>query len=70
LSKWRLRDAIEGAGILTVFPEIDLEVNPVGIFSKARKLTDGVKEGDRVEIYRQLTIDPKEARRKRVRKVK
>jgi putative ubiquitin-RnfH superfamily antitoxin RatB of RatAB toxin-antitoxin module len=63
-------DAIQLSGVLEAFPEIDLDGVKVGVFSKARKLSDLVKEGDRVEIYRGLTIDPKEARRKRVRKIK
>lgn len=53
------------SGVMTVFPEIDLSTQKVGIFSKECKLTDVVKAGDRIEIYRPLTIDPKDARRKR-----
>lgn len=54
---------IECSGILTMFPEIDLATQKVGIFSKIKNLTDTVKAGDRIEIYRPLLIDPKEARR-------
>lgn len=57
--------AIQCSGILKLFPEIDLTKQKVGIFSKQTKLTDLVQEGDRIEIYRPLIIDPKEARRKR-----
>jgi uncharacterized protein len=60
--------AIERSGILEIFPEIDLFTQKVGVFSKARSLNDLVKSGDRIEIYRPLTIDPKEARRRRVKK--
>jgi putative ubiquitin-RnfH superfamily antitoxin RatB of RatAB toxin-antitoxin module len=60
--------AIERSGILEIFPEIDLFKQKVGVFSKARSLNDLVKAGDRIEIYRPLTIDPKEARRRRVKK--
>jgi putative ubiquitin-RnfH superfamily antitoxin RatB of RatAB toxin-antitoxin module len=49
--------------VLTLFPEIDLTKQKVGVFSKARKLSDVVKHGERIEIYRELTIDPKDARR-------
>ena len=56
---------IDRSGILDIFPEIDLGKQKVGIFSQARGLMDIVKEGDRIEIYRLLVIDPKEARRKR-----
>jgi hypothetical protein len=37
----------------------------VGIFGKATKLSSQVVGGDRVEIYRPLIADPKEARKKR-----
>jgi putative ubiquitin-RnfH superfamily antitoxin RatB of RatAB toxin-antitoxin module len=60
--------AIDRSGILELFPEIDLTKQKVGVFSQPRKLTDVVREGDRVEIYRPLVIDPKEARRRRVKK--
>jgi putative ubiquitin-RnfH superfamily antitoxin RatB of RatAB toxin-antitoxin module len=39
----------------------------VGVFSKPRELSATLREGDRVEIYRPLTIDPKEARVAKVR---
>ncbi len=60
--------AIRSSGILTIFPEIDLSKQKVGVFSKVRKLTDIVSAGDRIEIYRPLLIDPKEARRKRAKR--
>ena len=60
-----IEDVIEESGITTLFSEIDLTQQKVGIFSKVRKLTDIVKEGDRIEIYRPLLIDPMESRRKR-----
>lgn len=58
-----IQRAIEQSGILQRFPEIDLQCQSVGIFSKRRELTDILQAGDRVEIYRPLTIDPMEARR-------
>lgn len=53
------------SGILERFPEIDLTKNKVGIFGKATKLTETLHDGDRIEIYRPLIADPKEARKKR-----
>lgn len=58
--------AIRRSGVLEQFPEIDLANAQVGVFSKKVKLDDLLREGDRVEIYRPLTIDPKLARRLRV----
>jgi len=42
-----------------------LRENKVGIYSRPAKLTDQLKDGDRIEIYRPLLADPKEIRRKR-----
>jgi putative ubiquitin-RnfH superfamily antitoxin RatB of RatAB toxin-antitoxin module len=63
-----VRQAIEQSGILRRFPEIDLTRQKVGVFSKRRDLNDILEPGDRVEIYRPLTIDPKDLRRVRARK--
>lgn len=60
-----LENAIRQSGILQTFPDINLEVNKVGIFGKLSKLDSRLKPGDRVEIYRTLIADPKEVRRKR-----
>ena len=60
-----VREAIERSGILERFPEIDLAVNKVGVFCKVTKLDQALQPGDRVEIYRPLIADPKEARKKR-----
>lgn len=61
-------EAIEQSNLLTRCPEIDLRRNRVGIFSQLRDLTDRLEDGDRIEIYRPLQVDPKEARRRRARK--
>lgn len=58
-----IEEAIHQSGILTLYPEINLTKNKVGIFSKQQPLNYILQEGDRIEIYRPLTIDPKEARR-------
>ncbi len=60
-----VQEAIERSGILERFPEIDLQQNKVGIFGKLSKLDQVLNAGDRVEIYRKLIADPKQARRKR-----
>ena len=60
-----VRDAIHHSGICDVFPEIDLNTVRVGVFSQFVALDDTLHQGDRIEIYRPLTIDPKEARRRR-----
>jgi len=58
-------EAIKMSGIADECPEIDLAKNRVGVFGKASKLDAVLHPGDRVEIYRPLIADPKEARKKR-----
>ena len=64
--------AAERSAIVEHFPDIDLATAKMGIFGQSlgTKGLDGaaeyvLREGDRVEIYRPLNSDPKEARRKR-----
>ncbi len=59
-----VKDTIERSGILQQFPEIDLEQQKVGIFSKLTKLDATLADGDRIEIYRPITCDPKMVKRK------
>jgi len=58
--------AIKRSGILLQCPEIDLRQCVVGIFSKKVPLHSIVRDGDRIEIYRKLLMDPKEARKAKV----
>ncbi|MCZ6804631.1 MAG: RnfH family protein [Proteobacteria bacterium] len=62
-----ISQAIHASVLLERFPEIDLAVNKVGIFSKIQELDTVLKPGDRIEIYRPLLVDPKEARRNRAK---
>jgi putative ubiquitin-RnfH superfamily antitoxin RatB of RatAB toxin-antitoxin module len=61
-------EVIKRSAIASLFPEIDLNTQHIGIFSQPCALTDKVEEGNRIEIYRPLTIDPKEARRAKAKK--
>jgi uncharacterized protein len=58
---------IEACGICADYPEINLEVNKVGILSQVLPLTTIVQAGDRIEIYRPLIFDPMHARRMRAK---
>jgi putative ubiquitin-RnfH superfamily antitoxin RatB of RatAB toxin-antitoxin module len=60
--------AIEGSGVLSRFPEINLVTQPVGIYGKKKTLDTALRERDRIEIYRPLVADPKDSRRKRAAK--
>jgi putative ubiquitin-RnfH superfamily antitoxin RatB of RatAB toxin-antitoxin module len=64
----RAEDAIRLSGLLERFPAIDLDRNRIGIFGKVCGLDRILAEGDRVEIYRPLLADPKDARRSRAAK--
>lgn len=44
---------------------LDWELGAVGIFGLACARSQELREGDRVELYRPLATDPKEARRRR-----
>jgi hypothetical protein len=63
-----VEQAIRASGLLARFPEIDGADIKVGIFGSVCKLDQPLKQGDRVEIYRPLRHDPKEARRQRAAK--
>lgn len=65
-----IKQGIELSGILEKYPAIDLTQNKVGIFSKLMSLDETLNDGDRIEIYRPLIADPKEARRSRAEKQK
>lgn len=60
------REAIAQSGILARFPRIDPDRQKMGIFGRVVKADAVLQAGDRVEIYRPLIADPKEARRRRV----
>lgn len=60
--------AIAASGLLARFPQIDLTHQAVGVHGVRVRLTDALADGDRVEIYRPLKIDAKEARRVRARR--
>ena len=60
--------AINVSGLLSRFQEIDETDLKAGIFGSVCKLDQLLKQGDRVEIYRPLIHDPKEARRQRAAK--
>ncbi|MBS0349868.1 MAG: RnfH family protein [Proteobacteria bacterium] len=59
--------AIQRSGILSLFPEIKLSENSVGIYGQKVLLDSLMKAGDRVEIYRSLLLDPNQARLNRVK---
>ena len=63
-------EAVERSGICELYPEIDPATANMGIFGRVvpKPADEILREGDRVEIYRPLLIDPKQARANRARK--
>jgi uncharacterized protein len=76
--QWRLKlptgstldDALRASGLHTM---LDSEAGAglqVGIWAKSRPRDTLLRDQDRVEVWRGLSVDPKEARRQRYRKAK
>lgn len=67
------RQAVALADLPALFPELPRDAflqAPLGIFGKALRTpeTELLREGDRVEVYRPLAIDPKAARLERAKR--
>ena len=60
-------DALRASQLSMLCPEIAPENAVLGIFGKVVPADHRVREGDRVEIYRPLAADPRDARRARVK---
>ncbi|QNM98571.1 RnfH family protein [Chitinimonas koreensis] len=59
-------DAVAASKLLAEFPEIDAQHLRLGIHGRACAADAVLREHDRVEIYRPLIADPKDARHRRV----
>ncbi|WP_382157586.1 RnfH family protein [Hydrogenophaga sp. ANAO-22] len=60
-----LRQALDQAGWLQRFPDIEAEPLALGIWGRKAGWDRLLREGDRVEVVRGLRVDPKVARRER-----
>ncbi len=63
-------EAVKLSGIVDIFPEIEPDNIDMGVFGKVIKdpASHELRDGDRVELYRPLKIDPKQARLNRAKK--
>ncbi|MGY3038690.1 putative ubiquitin-RnfH superfamily antitoxin RatB of RatAB toxin-antitoxin module [Rhodanobacter sp. TND4EL1] len=59
--------AIDASGIADVLPKGMIDPARLGVFSRKVAPDQVLRDGDRVEIYRPLLLDPMEARRRRAR---
>lgn len=62
-----LADAVQASGLLQRHALGQGETLLTGIWNKPRALDAPLRDADRVEVYRPLQVDPKEARRLRYR---
>lgn len=63
-----VRDAVRASGWPEASAGQDVAAMDVGIWGRRSTLDAVLREGDRVEVYRPLLVDPKVARRERFRK--
>jgi uncharacterized protein len=63
-------DALNAAAADPDFAGIDFAGSPVGVFGVSVARDQPLATGDRVEVYRALTVDPKAARRERVQRAR
>ncbi len=64
----RVADALGHATVRAAFGEMICDTAKAGVFAKLVERDQILRDGDRVELYRPLTADPKVARRKRAAK--
>ena len=60
-------DALQASPIQTEFPALDVTAAETGVWGRTAPSARVLRDGDRVEIYRPLRVDPKVARRERFR---
>ena len=60
-------DALHASGWLQAHG-LTLDALACGVWGRVKPLDHPLRDGDRIELYRPLTVDPKEARRLRYKK--
>jgi uncharacterized protein len=65
-----VEDALRAAGADPAFAGVELDRSRIGVFGAPVRCDQALNEGDRVEIYRPLAVDPKAARRARVKQAR
>lgn len=59
--------AVDASGLAAERPEVRVADDVLGVFGRRVKPQQTLRDGDRVEVYRPLALDPMEARRQRAR---
>ena len=60
-----IADALTAARAIAANETVPWDSAPVGIFGELRDRKTIPRDGDRIELYRPLTVDPRERRRQR-----
>jgi putative ubiquitin-RnfH superfamily antitoxin RatB of RatAB toxin-antitoxin module len=60
-----LADAVKASGLLLEMDDAAIDALQTGIWGRKVPVDQVLREGDRVELYRALKVDPKVARRER-----
>ena len=60
-----LEAAVEASALARQFPSLDWRALHAGVWGRAAEWSRPLCEGDRIELCRPLTVDPKVARRER-----
>ena len=66
----RVADALRLAALDPDFAAVDLASSALGVFGRLTRPDHVLQQGDRIEIYRPLTADPKVARRARAKQAR
>lgn len=61
------RQAVDASGLVAERPDVRVTDDVLGVFGRRIKPQQALRDGDRVEVYRPLALDPMEARRQRAR---
>ena len=64
------REAVSASGLIGEFPDLETRPLLLGIFGRRVDGTQPLRAGDRVEIYRPLRSDPRDARRRAARQAR
>ena len=59
------REALQQSGLTAQYPALGLGIPSLGIWGRRCEPDTELRDGDRLEIYRPLKVDPKVARRER-----
>lgn len=59
--------AMQASGLQAAYPDTDLHEVTAGVWGRRADIGQVLREGDRIECYRPLRVDPKVARRERFR---